>query len=293
LLSAEYASRSINQTENNILSGVTDSFISNSRALAINQKTSFTAFSRCTVMAVVCFVFCSSRFVLAQGGPPMITDDPGTPGNQQWEINVAGTLERNSQGNLGEFPALDINYGAGDHVQLKLEGAWLLSQDNDSGTRNGLGNALAGVKWRFLDEERHGVSMSIYPQVEWNMSASSVRRDLVARGTHLIFPAQIARGIGPFEFAAEAGYVVGIDAADEWILGIVGAWPVTKKFEILGELHSDLPADFSSHQLTVNFGTRVKLTNHTAFLASVGHDLLSQGDEQRSILSYLGFQFTF
>ena len=25
----------------------------------------------------------------AQGGPPMITDDPGTPGPGRWEINIA------------------------------------------------------------------------------------------------------------------------------------------------------------------------------------------------------------
>jgi hypothetical protein len=260
--------------------------------VGITQSTRNIAFLRCAAIYGACFVFFGGRLVLAQGGPPMLTDDPGTPGNQQWEINVAGTLERNSEGSLGEFPALDINYGAGDHVQLKLEGAWLLSH-SDRGTKNGLGNAVAGIKWRFLDEERHGVSMSIYPQIEWNMSSASVRRDLAERGTHLILPAQIARGIGPFEFAAEAGYVVGIKAADEWILGIVGAWPVTKKCEILGELHSELPADFSSRQLTVNFGMRVKLANHTTLLASVGHDLLSGNEEHRSILSYLGFQFTF
>lgn len=223
----------------------------------------------------------------------MITDDPGTPGNGHWEINLAGAFERNSGKSLCEFPAIDINYGAGDHVQLKLEGAYLVSQRNDSGTKRGLGNALAGIKWRFLDEERNGFSMSIYPQVEWNMASSSVRRDLVERGTHLIFPAEIARRVGPLEFAAEAGYVVGINAADEWTLGVVGAWSVNEKFEVLAELHSDLPADLSSGQLTANFGTRIKFSEKVALLASVGHDLLSPPNEHRSIISYLGFQFTF
>jgi hypothetical protein len=275
------------------MSAFTDGPITNYRAVGITQRTRNIVISRATIGAVACSVFFGARLVLAQGGPPMMTDDPGTPGNQHWEINVAGLWERSSGENLGELPALDINYGAGDHVQLKLEGAWLLRQQSDSGTKSGLGNAAAGVKWRFLDEESNGVSMSIYPQIEWNMASSSVRRGLVERGTHLIFPAQIARAIGPLEFAAEAGYVVGINAADEWILGIVAAWPVNDKFEILAELHSDLRADFNSRQLTANFGTRVKLSGHMAFLASVGHDLLSEGDEHRSILSYLGFQFTF
>jgi len=25
----------------------------------------------------------------AQGGPPMLTDDPGTPGDGKWEVNIA------------------------------------------------------------------------------------------------------------------------------------------------------------------------------------------------------------
>jgi len=29
--------------------------------------------------------------VLAQGGPPLLTDDPGTPGHRNWEINIAST----------------------------------------------------------------------------------------------------------------------------------------------------------------------------------------------------------
>jgi hypothetical protein len=262
------------------------------RARACYDKSNVLVLSR-TLIAAACFMFFGARFLFAQGGPPMMTDDPGTPGNRHWEINVAGTLERSSGDSLFELPALDLNYGAGDHVQLKLEGAYLLSHPKDGGTRRGLGDALAGIKWRFLDEEKDGFSMSIYPQIEWNMASSSVRHDLVERGTHFILPAEIARRIGPLEFAAEAGYVVGVNAADAWILGIVGAWPINEQFELLAELHSDLPADFGSHQLTANFGTRIKLSEHIALLASVGHDLLSLRDEHRSIISYLGFQFTF
>jgi len=223
----------------------------------------------------------------------MITDDPETPGNRQWEINVAGTLERNSGENLWEIPALDLNYGVGDHIQLKLEGAWLVRQRTGSKTQDGAGDALAGVKWRFLDEERNGVSMSIYPQVEWNLSSSSVHRSLVERGTHFILPAEIARKVGPFELDAEAGYVIGINTGDEWLLGVLAAWPINKRFEIMAELHSDLPSDFSSSQLTANIGTRLKLTEHVTIMASVGHDLLSEPEDHRGLISYAGFQFTF
>jgi hypothetical protein len=127
----------------------------------------------------------------SQGGPPMITDDPETPGNGKWEINVASTLERHSGEHYLDFPAIDLNYGVGDHVQLKLEGAFVVLKKSGEGSLAGFGNALVGVKGRFLDEAKSGVSMSIYPQLEWNLAHASVRRGLMESGTHIILPLEI------------------------------------------------------------------------------------------------------
>ncbi len=67
----------------------------------------------------------STRAVLAQGGPPLITDDPGTPGDGNWEINIAFTAEKRKTVRSYENPILDINYGLGDRIQLKYEVPWL------------------------------------------------------------------------------------------------------------------------------------------------------------------------
>ena len=45
----------------------------------------------------------------AQGGPPMLTDDPGTPGSGAWEINFAYTEKRDRQQRLRSFPHVDFN----------------------------------------------------------------------------------------------------------------------------------------------------------------------------------------
>ena len=34
--------------------------------------------------------------VLAQGGPPLVTDDPETPGDGHWEVNLAATGDHTS-----------------------------------------------------------------------------------------------------------------------------------------------------------------------------------------------------
>ncbi len=67
----------------------------------------------------------STRAVLAQGGPPLITDDPGTPGDGNWEINIAFTTKKRRTVRSYETPILDINYGLGDRIQLKYEVPWL------------------------------------------------------------------------------------------------------------------------------------------------------------------------
>ena len=52
----------------------------------------------------------------------MITDDPGTPGNRKWEINLAVTFEHRPNETSYDSPGIDLNYGVGEHIQLTLQG---------------------------------------------------------------------------------------------------------------------------------------------------------------------------
>ena len=44
----------------------------------------------------------------AQGGPPMITDDPDTPGPGYWEVNVSAVVERTRRERRLEAPFTDV-----------------------------------------------------------------------------------------------------------------------------------------------------------------------------------------
>jgi len=44
-------------------------------------------------LAIAVFAACAARAAFGQGGPPMITDDPGTPGPGKWENNIAIAFE--------------------------------------------------------------------------------------------------------------------------------------------------------------------------------------------------------
>src|SRR6516162_8428856 len=110
------------------------------------------------------------HLALAQGGPPLLTDDPGTPGNGRTELNLAVTAEKFRTEAQYNTPLLDFNYGIGDRMQVKLEIPWLISTTTSHPTESGLGEIIGGFKWRYLDENRSGVDASVYPQVNYTAS---------------------------------------------------------------------------------------------------------------------------
>src|SRR5438270_11046679 len=75
-------------------------------------------------LAMICLMLFVADSVYGQGGPPMITDDPGTPGNGKWEIETAFTFLRTPERKTFEGPVLDFNYGWGERIQLKYEVGW-------------------------------------------------------------------------------------------------------------------------------------------------------------------------
>src|ERR1700704_2305111 len=83
---------------------------------------------------------------LAQGGPPFRSDDPDTPGNKQWEINLGFVGERNPTGGAYEVPNIDINYGLGHRIQLKYELPLSIQETRGEAGRvaTGLGNSFLG-----------------------------------------------------------------------------------------------------------------------------------------------------
>ena len=226
----------------------------------------------------------------AQGGPPLITDDPGTPGNGKWEINIPFTLERTRHTKTFETPRLDFNYGWGDHVQVKYEVAYTIVDEKDRGSHGGVGDSLIGYKWRFLDEDQHGFAMSIYPQLEFNTPPGVERRGVEESGTNFFLPIEIGKTIGSFELAAEMGYEFVQHDKDQWEYGFVVGYPATKVLELLGEIHGNVDQDFRRNDLIINIGTRWQLNETVTVLLSVGRSLRSF-DDSPTLLVYAGLRF--
>ena len=226
----------------------------------------------------------------ALAGPPLLTDDPGTPGDKHWEINTAFTLDKRRTEATYAAPLLDLNYGVGDHIQLQYEVPWLIHHDQETGTRSGLGNSGAGVKWRFLDEERDGVSMSTYPQFEFNSPTSSADRGLVDHGTNLLLPVEATKKIGPLLLGGELGYTFRQDFGDEWLYGVSCGYDLLENLTFLGEIHGGATREFKSNEVLFNLGAQWDFSKKYGLLASAGRSFRSSTSDEPNLLLYLGLQ---
>ncbi len=222
----------------------------------------------------------------------MITDDPGTPGPGKWENNVAITFEHRSGETAYDLPAIDLNYGVGERIQLTLESAPVILKRSDHGPVGGFAGTEAALKWRFLDQDASGFDMSMFPRVIFNVLQSSVRRGIAEEGTRFQIPFQIARTFGPWHADAEFGPLASSVGRSEWLYGIVGGVDVAKSTMLMAELHGTSRMNFTRNILTVNFGLRHEFTKTRILIISMGHEIRSP-DQPLALIGYFGMQLLY
>ncbi len=222
----------------------------------------------------------------------MITDDPGTPGNGKWENNFAIAFEHRPNETSIDVPAIDLNYGVGDHIQLTLQTAPVLLKRSDHGLIGGLAGTEAAVKWRFFDEATSGFDMSMFPRVIFNIVQSSVRRGLAEDGTRFQIPFQIAKTFGRWHADGEVGPLASSVGRSEWLYGIVGGFDVSKSTMLMAELHGTSQMNFTNDVWTLNFGLRHEFTENYILIVSMGHELRSP-DQPAALIGYFGMQFVY
>jgi|SRR5580698_405459 hypothetical protein len=227
----------------------------------------------------------------AQGGPPLLTDDPGTPGNRNWEINLACTQNFTHDQHTYETPILDLNYGLGDRIQLKYQIPYLLVSNDGGPLASGMGNSLAGVKWRFYQDEAKGWNVSTYPQLELNNPGASLRRGLVDKAPNFLLPIEVTKRVGSFELNWEAGYWFSRHLADGRVLGFAAGHQTTKRLELLTEVYDFVEVGTKARDDTFDFGGRFEFHHDILLLFMAGRGFSGPPSEQSRFIGYFGVQF--
>jgi hypothetical protein len=242
-------------------------------------------------LAIAIFL-ATAQIAFGQGGPPMITDDPGTPGPGKWENNIAFAFEHRGGETSYDVPAIDLNYGIGEHIQLTLQTAPVLLKRDDHGPVGGLGGSEAAVKWRFRDEQTSGFDMSMFPRIIFNIQQSSVRRGIAEDGTRFQIPFQIAKTFNRAHLDGEFGPLATSVGRSEWLYGMVIGYDIAKPTMLMAELHGTSRMNFTREVLTLNFGLRHEFTQNYILILSMGHELQSPG-QPTALIGYFGMQFVY
>jgi hypothetical protein len=253
------------------------------RAAAIDSRRVFFAL-------LPTLVFFASGVAFGQGGPPYYTNDPGTPGNHNWEINLGYMPFLYSGQSVSHTPDVDINFGLGERIQLTYENAWLRVRSPFPPAKYGLGQSNPGVKWRFYDAGEGGWSISVFPQLFLNNPNDAVRRGITPASETLLLPAEFTKKIGPVDVDYEVGYQLVRKGPNGWLTGLVVGHDFTRKLEGDVELYNQGTFHPSENQPTVDFGGRYKIHRPVILLFMAGRAVEPSSHNQPRFIGYFGIQ---
>jgi hypothetical protein len=256
-------------------------------------KEEISSLGRFALPLLAALLMYASSPALAQGGPPYYTNDPGTPGHLNWEINIGYMPFLYRDQSISHVPDVDINFGVGDRIQLTYENAWLRAQ-NPSSARNpqyGLGQSNPGVKWRFYDAGESGLAVSVFPQFFLNNANDAVRRGITPASDTFLLPFEFTKKFGPIDVDYEIGYQFVHNGPDGWITGLVVGHEFTPKLEGDVEFYSQGAFYPSETQPTLDVGARYKIRPSLILLVMAGRSLEATSSNQSYFIGYFGMQF--
>lgn len=241
---------------------------------------------------IVCLLFFGAGpCVLAQGGPPFITNDPGTPGPFNWEINIGYIPTVYSDLSVSHVPDLDINFGVGERLQLTYENAWARVAPNQGPVKYGLGQSNFGAKWRFYDAGEQGWQISTFPQVFLNNPNNSVNRGITPAGETLLLPLEFARKAGPVDIDFEIGYNVVHNGPSGWLTGVVIGHTFKSKLELDAEFYNQSTYNPYSSAPAIDVGGRYRIHKPIVLLMMAGRSPAPASATRPSFYGYFGLQF--
>lgn len=251
------------------------------------------AFLRTPYLLLLFLLFLVAPQARAQGGPPLLTNDPGTPGNTNWEINLGVMQVLTQHTNAFQVPQIDLNYGLGDRIQLTYEVPYVLQTSPGQPIQTGWSNGFPGLKWRFFQQDHGGWNISTFPQVEIGGPSGSVKGGLAEGGTRLLLPVEVNKALGPVNLDFEVGYFVPLRSPrshEERILGFAAGHEFTPKFEFIGEVYNDSVMGVPPHDTTFDLGGRYKFHKGLLLLFMAGRSFAGNSSGQPEFIGYVGLQ---
>ena len=245
-------------------------------------------FHHCGVLALVL-----AGIFPALAGEPLLTDDPGTPGPKTWELNVAVVMADFQDSTDWEVPLVSMGYGIGERIEVAVALPFVVIDNPGEGAKGGLGNVSLGGKWRFLDQEENGISVSTAPAVTFDSLQRSAENGIVDAGVTFTLPVEVGRTVGPVDLYAEVGRDFVELGTDIWFLGVAAEWGFSERWTLVGEVYGASTYKFDDGELLLNGGLRFALRENLFLHGAAGVPLRKADTEPTRFIAFLGAQWTF
>lgn len=204
----------------------------------------------------------------ATAGPPYLTDDPVPTDPGHWEIYAFGTGEGRRATVDGEA-GLDLNYGPLEDVQLTATLPLSFSHAPGDGWRGGSGDLELGVKYRLIHDERHGISVAVFPRAILPTAAHSP-----GERTQFLLPVWIGKDVaGGTSVFGGGGYTInpGFGNRNYWQSAVAVTHDLSKRVSVGAEVtRQGSDTVEGTAQTRAGLGTIIKLSDHYALLFSAG-----------------------
>ena len=206
--------------------------------------------------------------VPALAGPPYLTDDPVPTDTGHWEI-YAFTAAEGRRSTVDVDAGFDLNYGPVKGVQLTATLPLSFSHAPVEGWRSGTGDVELGVKYRFINDEKHGFSAAIFPRAILPTAAHSP-----GERTRFLLPIWIGKDFaGGTSLFGGGGFTInpGVGNRDFWQAAIAVTHDLSDRVSVGTEVTrqgSDVIG--GTAQTRAGVGSIVKLGGPYALLFSGG-----------------------
>lgn len=204
----------------------------------------------------------------AVAGPPYLTDDPVPTDTGHWEIYGFTALEGRGS-TIDDDTGFDLNYGPVTDIQLTATLPLSFSHAPGEAWSGGSGDVELGVKYRFVHDDRHGLSAAIFPRVILPTAAHSP-----GEKTRLLLPLWIGKDLpGGTSLFGGGGYLInpGPGNRNFWQAAVAVTHDLSEKVSAGAEITRQGPETAGgTAQTRAGVGAIARVNDHYALLFSGG-----------------------
>ena len=201
-------------------------------------------------------------------GPPYLTDDPVPTDTGHWEIYAFGAGE-GRQSSLDADAGFDLNYGPVEDVQLTATLPLSFSHEPHEGWRSGTGDLELAVKYRFINDEKHGFSAAVFPRAILPTASHAT-----GEKTRFLLPLWIGKDFaGGTSLFGGGGYTInpGTGNRNFWQAAVAITHDLSETISVGAEItRQGRETGDGTAQTRAGLGSIVKLSDHYALLFSGG-----------------------